>query len=722
MIGQHYNSGTDDGASFTVERQELRDLLSLIKAGESVLITGGRKLGKTVLLQQVRKHFELHKDKAAPLTVPIFQDLMSLTRPPTATRLFSALSHKVPLSLKATLDRRGVKAECPPAPDAWKNDPSLEFTNYLNKVLNHLDDTIGRTIFIYLLDECEALLGAEETHTLLGNLRALVGPETDHRVKLVVTGFRDLKEYEDPVTGTSPFKNVLSPLPLSLLQKAEFDELVQPLLRSLPEGDRKALQNRMWEASGGHPCVTQTLCRLLTTKFSSQAFDTACTEAINLLRGMAFSAWVERFKPDDHELFRKVLRGESLPEEKPLSAEFLQYCGVLAVKDDKLLAPCGLFNNWYEWHFNQASDGRVPGSAAVIGGTVGDGAALISGFVAAKASITAADSEIEPLALVMKGGGVKGLAYVGALRELEKYYKFDWFIGTSAGAIAAVLLAVGYTTDELEDILSKKNFRDFLDSSIKAPFNLAFKGGLFEARSFTTWLDKLIGAKIKSFEPLSLEKITKRVTIYASRRYRRALVFDKAGPRSDTYASFAVRCSMSIPLVFTPQRDQGLRVLDGGMQNNYPLSDLLANSPETRFIGLYLGNYYEGMPKEPTLFREMISIWTEAVDAETLEKYQLDTVIIDPRPISTINFNLDPVEKDFLLKVGRASALRFLLNRRLPNGPTEIEVEEAEAQAQQAKAAAEVVRSRRRKRRWLILALIALIVGGAWFTLRYINT
>jgi predicted acylesterase/phospholipase RssA len=42
---------------------------------------------------------------------------------------------------------------------------------------------------------------------------------------------------------------------------------------------------------------------------------------------------------------------------------------------------------------------------------------------------------------------VKGLAYVGAIKELEKYYKFDRFIGTSAGAIAAVLLGAGYTTD-----------------------------------------------------------------------------------------------------------------------------------------------------------------------------------------------------------------------------------------------------------------------------------
>src|SRR5262249_35724809 len=54
-----------------------------------------------------------------------------------------------------------------------------------------------------------------------------------------------------------------------------------------------------------------------------------------------------------------------------------------------------------------------------------------------------------PHAVVMKGGGVKGLALAGALLELEKHFYFDRHVGTSAGAIAATLLAAGYTPKEL---------------------------------------------------------------------------------------------------------------------------------------------------------------------------------------------------------------------------------------------------------------------------------
>src|SRR6185437_9461415 len=94
--------------------------------------------------------------------------------------------------------------------------------------------------------------------------------------------------------------------------------------------------------------------------------------------------------------------------------------------------------------------------------------------------LTTSQAERSSHALVMKGGGIKGLAYVGALKELQKYYEFEWFVGTSAGAITAVLLAGGYTTEELEETLSKTNFRRFFDARFyKLPINYYFYRGLY---------------------------------------------------------------------------------------------------------------------------------------------------------------------------------------------------------------------------------------------------
>ena len=71
--------------------------------------------------------------------------------------------------------------------------------------------------------------------------------------------------------------------------------------------------------------------------------------------------------------------------------------------------------------------------------------------------------------LVFEGGGVKGIAYGGALKELNDrdiLKKITRVAGTSAGAITAVLLAVGYSHDEVSDIVADTNFNDFADDSL----------------------------------------------------------------------------------------------------------------------------------------------------------------------------------------------------------------------------------------------------------------
>lgn len=70
--------------------------------------------------------------------------------------------------------------------------------------------------------------------------------------------------------------------------------------------------------------------------------------------------------------------------------------------------------------------------------------------------------------LVFEGGGVKGIAYVGALEKLDEegiLKDIERVAGTSAGAMLAVLVGLGYTAKEIGDILWEINFQNFMDSS-----------------------------------------------------------------------------------------------------------------------------------------------------------------------------------------------------------------------------------------------------------------
>jgi predicted acylesterase/phospholipase RssA len=268
--------------------------------------------------------------------------------------------------------------------------------------------------------------------------------------------------------------------------------------------------------------------------------------------------------------------------------------------------------------------------------------------------------------LIMKGGGIKGLAYVGALEEVNKYYNFNWFAGTSAGAITAILLSAEYTTEELKTILSEKNFNDFKDALFpKACLNLFTKSGFYEANTFLKWLNDLLAEKLNSPTEVRLIDLPKRTTIYASKRSKSVVIFDSNITESQkTSAAFAARCSMSIPLLFTPQKSEGLNVFDGGLQNNFPIKLLLENNPDANFLAFYLGEQTFKWKKN-NVFGDVFKIWTESSEEDILREYKDQIIVIDPSPISTLNFKLNKIEKEFLIESGRLAALKFLDSKKL---------------------------------------------------------
>lgn len=318
------------------------------------------------------------------------------------------------------------------------------------------------------------------------------------------------------------------------------------------------------------------------------------------------------------------------------------------------------------------------------------------------------NASLKPVALIMKGGGIKGLAYVGALQELTKHYQFNWFVGTSAGAISAVLLGSGYTIAELKGILEETSFHDKIKTSFFKRYfvNLLFKGGLHEGMKFTNWLQELLSEKLDMPNEVRLEDLPKRVSIYATKRYERAVIFDSENSKKETSAAFAVRCSMSIPLFFVPQKMEGLHVFDGGVQNNYPVNILLEHNPGTEFIGLYLGDeHFQGHKRPNNIFFDLLSITTEANDYDALRRYRDNTVVIDTAPISTLNFDLSKDEKEFLLECGRVYAIKFLRRQGVLEEGINYDLEKKKLEGLRDK-----LKRKKRKRNWSpkILSFLAL--------------
>jgi len=196
---------------------------------------------------------------------------------------------------------------------------------------------------------------------------------------------------------------------------------------------------------------------------------------------------------------------------------------------------------------------------------------------------------------VFEGGGVKGIGLVGAVSEIEKAgYEFENLAGTSAGAIVAALLAVGYSSAELKKVLEQLNYNNFKDEGLldKLGFfgksmSIGFEYGIYEGEFFENWLEGLLVAKGKTtFGDIPTDHKEEKYkykfqAIAADINDRRLIILPNDlklfGIKPDEFSiSRAVRMSMSIPFFFEPVelRDTGGRkhfIVDGGLLSNYPI-------------------------------------------------------------------------------------------------------------------------------------------------------
>ena len=183
--------------------------------------------------------------------------------------------------------------------------------------------------------------------------------------------------------------------------------------------------------------------------------------------------------------------------------------------------------------------------------------------------------------LIFEGGGVKGIAYVGAMQVLEEkgiLPKIRRVGGTSAGAINATLFALGFTSEEQRSILYKLNFNNFMDDSWGVFRNigrLIKKFGWHKGDFFRDWIgqhiDEKLGNSNATFQDLETAK-KPGLYVYGTNlgtHFGEVFSFERT---PTTRIADAVRISMSIPLFFAAVRKARDDVyVDGGVLNNYPI-------------------------------------------------------------------------------------------------------------------------------------------------------
>ncbi|MDP4145645.1 MAG: patatin-like phospholipase family protein [Bacillota bacterium] len=191
--------------------------------------------------------------------------------------------------------------------------------------------------------------------------------------------------------------------------------------------------------------------------------------------------------------------------------------------------------------------------------------------------------------MVFEGGGVKGIAFVGAICCLEENgYEWENIAGTSAGSIIASLLAAGYTGKELRNIMMKVDYKKFLDKDkvqsipiIGRPMGLFGEKGIYLGDKIEEWVNNLLEKKGKTkFKHITksgkcpLKIITSDITKQELIILPDDLIKYGIDPMEYEIAK-AVRMSISIPFYFKPvkfQYNKGVSYfVDGGILSNFPI-------------------------------------------------------------------------------------------------------------------------------------------------------
>ena len=187
--------------------------------------------------------------------------------------------------------------------------------------------------------------------------------------------------------------------------------------------------------------------------------------------------------------------------------------------------------------------------------------------------------------LVFEGGGVKGIAYVGAMRVLDErgiLQNIKRVGGTSAGAINAILVGLNFSVKETDHILRGLDFKKMLDDSfgvLRDTDRLIHEFGWYKGDFFREWIAGVIKKKTGNSEATFADVARMQATegfrdlyfVGTNLSTGFAEVFSNEHTPGWCVAA-AVRLSMSIPLFFAAKYSpRGDCYVDGGVLDNYPV-------------------------------------------------------------------------------------------------------------------------------------------------------
>ena len=277
------------------------------------------------------------------------------------------------------------------------------------------------------------------------------------------------------------------------------------------------------------------------------------------------------------------------------------------------------------------------------------------------------------VAVVLSGGGAKGMAHIGVLKVLEKAgIPVDIVTGTSMGSIIGGLYAIGYNAHSLDSMVRKQDWgyvitdkedlrRQSLSdrkkqntyiysTSLSLGNHDPNAGGIIKGKNLAELFQQLCVGYTDSLDfssdlPIPFACVATNIIDNGE--------VDFHGGRLPQ----AMRASMAIPAAFSPVRIGDMVLVDGGLKNNYP-ADIARQMGADIIIGVTV----QGAPKVAEDLGGTMSILSQIIDVNCKNKYDENLAItdlhlqVDTKGYGSASFSAAAI--DTLIRRGEELAMR----------------------------------------------------------------
>ncbi len=262
----------------------------------------------------------------------------------------------------------------------------------------------------------------------------------------------------------------------------------------------------------------------------------------------------------------------------------------------------------------------------------------------------------QKVALVLSGGGAKGVSHIGVIKALEENnIPIDYVTGTSMGAIIGAMYASGFTPDQMQAIMLSKEVMAWANGKIDRQYIYYFKQHQPDASLISIPLhykSKLISglptniitpyqmdfAFLEYFGPPSAVANYDFDSLFVPFRCVASDIdSNKAMVLSSGQLCRAVRASMTYPFFFRPIEIDKTLLFDGGMYNNFPVDVAIRDFNPDIIIGSKAAGNYDS-PKEDDLMSQIQNILMFKTDYSVPEDKGL-VIIPELNKVNVLDFS-----------------------------------------------------------------------------------